>query len=285
MRNLTIVRAKSFAGCAASMKVYIEDPMCDDLTINGLPCRFLGKLKNGEVKTFQIDEGAAKVFVIADKLSKGFCNEYCPLEAGTEDITLVGKNHYNPFAGNPFRFEGVTDPDVLKNRKKGAKVGTIVLIASVLVGFAVGWFATSGILNGPAEAKEFTVKGMHITLDENFKESIVQGYDAGYESKKVALLILKENFSLMAGFGDKTLDEYGQLVLQSNQQTATLQKKGNYLYYEYTSSAPNGNTYHYFVTLHKGTDAFWVVQFFTLEKDADNYRDEILDWAATVRFD
>ena len=66
MRNLTIMRAKSVVACAATMKVYIEDPMCDDLTINGLPCRFLGKLKNGEVKTFQIDESAAKVFVIAD---------------------------------------------------------------------------------------------------------------------------------------------------------------------------------------------------------------------------
>ena len=92
MRNLTIKRTKSFVGCLGKMKVYIEDPLSNEMTINNTPCRKLSVLKNGEEKTFLIDENEAKVFVIADKLSKGFCNEYYNVPAGEEDV--FGHRHY-----------------------------------------------------------------------------------------------------------------------------------------------------------------------------------------------
>ena len=60
MRNLTIKRNKTFVACLAKMKVYIEDASANDLTINGIPCRKLGDLKNGEEKNFSIGENAAK---------------------------------------------------------------------------------------------------------------------------------------------------------------------------------------------------------------------------------
>ena len=65
MRDLSIKRNKSFVGCLAKLKVYIEDIDSKDIVINGVPCRKLGELKNGEMKTFQIGEESAKVFVIA----------------------------------------------------------------------------------------------------------------------------------------------------------------------------------------------------------------------------
>ena len=76
MRDLCIKRNKSFVGCLAKLKVYIEDIDSKDIVINGVSCRRLGELKNGEMKTFQIGEESAKVFVIADKISKGYCNEF-----------------------------------------------------------------------------------------------------------------------------------------------------------------------------------------------------------------
>ena len=48
MRKLTIKRQKSFVGCLAALKVCIEDHISPDMEINNLPCRMLGKLKNGE---------------------------------------------------------------------------------------------------------------------------------------------------------------------------------------------------------------------------------------------
>ena len=70
MRNLTIKREKSFVGSLAKMKVYIEDPTSNEISINDIPCRKIGDLKNGEEKTFQIDEQEVKIYVIGDKLSK-----------------------------------------------------------------------------------------------------------------------------------------------------------------------------------------------------------------------
>ena len=50
MRNLTIRRVKSFVASLAAMNVYIEDPMANDLVINGIPCRKLGWIKDGDLK-------------------------------------------------------------------------------------------------------------------------------------------------------------------------------------------------------------------------------------------
>ncbi len=135
MRNLTITRQKSFVACLATMKVYIEDAVAGDLAIKiyvkdeatGMPaqkemrCRKLGVIKNGETATFSIGDEQAKVIVIADKLSKNYCNEYYTVPEGQEDVVLTGKNVFNPASGNAFQFDGVTDEVVLENRKKGTK--------------------------------------------------------------------------------------------------------------------------------------------------------------------
>lgn len=281
MRNLTIMRAKSVVACAATMKVYIEDPESNDLTINGCSCRKLGNLKNGEVKTFEISEHAAKVFVIADKLSKGYASEYYPLEAGTEDVTLVGKNNFNPATGNAFRFDGVTDEEVLKHRKKGNKIGIIVLIAALLLGFAIGMLAN----RDSGEPKDFTVNGMQITLTDEFRKQSAAGFTAGYGSKEVAVLVLEEEFSLQAGFGDLTLREYADLVLKNSGYTTTIKTENGVTYFEYEATVDNGTVYHYVAAMYKGPDAFWLIQFATEKEDAAAYRDQIFTWAKSVTFE
>lgn len=283
MRNLTIKRAKRFVACAAKMKVYIEDPAAHDLTINGCACRKLGTLKNGEEKTFQIAEEAAKVFVIADKLSKGYCSEYYPLPEGQEDITLAGKNCFNLATGNAFRFDGVTDDKVLANRKQGMKKGVIVLLAAAVIGFAVGFAATFGALMGAAEPKTFTETGFEITLTDRFKPISVDNYTHSYESKDVAVFILKENRAIFEHNGIDSLTDYSKVVQQANNHNAPVQKDDGFLYYEYSyTDAATGKQYHYFTTMHKGAFNFWIVQFATLEEDAEEYRETILQWARTV---
>lgn len=138
MRNLTITRKKSVVASLMKMRIYITDPTATDLEINGESCRKLGELKNGQTATFRVDDRAAKVYAIADTLSRGFCNDYYPLNAGTEDVVLTGKNAFNPGTGNAFRFDGVTDENVLANRKAGRNKGILVLIGAVIVGFLIG---------------------------------------------------------------------------------------------------------------------------------------------------
>ena len=146
MRNLTIQRRKTFVACAMKVKVYIEDATSNEIVIGGVACRKLGDVKNGETKTFQIDNNSARVFVIADKLSKNYCSEFYQLPEGSEDVFLSGKNYFNPLAGNPFRFDNNDNPEVLENRKKGKRVGTIVMIVAMVVGFIIGFALTSALL-------------------------------------------------------------------------------------------------------------------------------------------
>lgn len=52
MRNLIIKRNKTFVGCATKLKVYIEDSASSEITINGVSCRKLGTIRNGEEQSF-----------------------------------------------------------------------------------------------------------------------------------------------------------------------------------------------------------------------------------------
>ncbi len=138
MRNLTIKRNKAFAGCAVKAKVYIEDATSTEITISGVPCRKLGDLKNGEEKTFEIGEEAAKVFVIFGKSSKDWCNDFYPLPEGTEDVYLTGQNKLNPANGNAFLFDNNDSPEVAEARQQGKKKGSALLIVAVAVGVVLG---------------------------------------------------------------------------------------------------------------------------------------------------
>ncbi len=139
MRKLTIKRQKSFVGCLVKAKVYIEDTVAPETEINGVPCRKLGDLKSGEEKSFEITNSGAKLFVIADQMSKNFCNEFVNIPEGEEDVYFSGKNYFNPLSGNPFRFDGVTDEETLQNRKENVKKGGPILAVCIAVGFVAGF--------------------------------------------------------------------------------------------------------------------------------------------------
>ncbi|MBQ8403169.1 MAG: hypothetical protein IJX55_01935 [Clostridia bacterium] len=288
MRKLTIKREKHFVACLAAMKVYIEDSTANDLTINGVTCRKLGTLKNGEEKTFEISGEAAKIFVIADKLSKGYCNEYYSLPSGTEDIVLTGKNEFNPASGNAFRFDGVTDAEVLANRKKGKERGIIVLAVALAIGFVLGTIIGVGsiiinVFGSLSKDKTFASDGMSITLTGGFREVEYEGFTVCYDSSKVAVFALKEEFSLVSGLEDYTVREYGEAVIDGNNFSSSLKNDGGLTYFEYNGT--NDIVYNYYAFVFKTDDAFWLIQFATPESEAAEYEAKIFEWAKTITFD
>ena len=105
MRNLSIKRNKSLAGCLGKVHVYIEDADNGELSIKGASCRRLGELKNGEEKTFSIPTVQTKVFVIGDIATREFCSDSKVVPAGDADVRLSGKNTFDPQKGNPFVFD------------------------------------------------------------------------------------------------------------------------------------------------------------------------------------
>lgn len=184
MRNLTIKRTKSFVASLVKMKIYIEDSTSNEIVINNVHCRKIGDLKNGEEKTFPIDECSAKVFVIADKLSKNYCNEFYILPEGQEDIYLSGKNKFNPANGNAFRFDNNTNEAVSDNRKRGTRKGLVVFLTSFLAGLFIFFAGYNLIFNPTPKEKIFSSDEMTITLTNEFKKAEADGYIDVYDSKK-----------------------------------------------------------------------------------------------------
>lgn len=136
-----------------------------------------------------------------------------------------------------------------------------------------------------ADAKEFSSNGMTITLTEAFKESSYEGYTVCYDSSEVAVFVLKESFSLQAGLSELSVKDYADLVYQANaakSPEAVVQADGlTYMEYTFFNEAENV-TYKYFSTMHKGTDAFWLVQFATEEGNYDSYKPYLIEWAKSV---
>lgn len=288
MRNLTIKREKSFVGSLVKMKVYIEDPTSNEIRINNISCRKIGDLKNGEEKNFQIDEQEVKVYVIADKLSKDYCNEFYQLSAGQEDIFLSGKNKFNPANGNAFRFDNNESKENIANRKRGTRKGLLVLIAAIIVGAVLGYVTTSNLFsNKNTKPKDFSYNGMNITLTDEFVKTDIENYTIAYGSKNVAIVALKEAFTLVDGFQDYTLEQYGNLVLQNNNlSSAKIKNIEGLVGFEYEFTNPNTKEiYKYFSFVYKSNDAFWLVQFATLTEDVDEYRSRIIEWAKTISFE
>ncbi len=288
MRNLTIKREKSFVGSLAKIKVYIEDPTSNEMRINDVPCRKIGDLKNGEEKTFQIDEQEVKIYVIADKLSKNYCNEFYQLPAGQENVFLSGKNKFNPANGNAFRFDNNESKETIASRKRGTRKGLLILIIAAIIGAVVGYSITSGLFSDKTpDAKDFSYNGMSIRLTDEFIKTDIENYTVAYDSKNVAVFALKEAFALADGFQNYTLEQYGNLVLKNNNLSASeLQNLDGLTEFEYEFTNPNTkDTYTYFSFVYKADDAFWLVQFAMLTENVDEYRAQILEWAKTVSFE
>ncbi len=279
MRNLIITREKSFVACLGVMKVYIEDSLNPEITINNTPCRKLGTLKNGEQKSFPVDEASARVFVIADKLSKGFCNEFFDVPAGDFDVAVKGKNHYNPFAGNPFRFEGTANEEVLANRKRTKRKSYIVMAIALIVGLVTGFigsfFGTENVVS-----ETFTREGMSITLTSDFVYVPQDGFTACYGNEKYSVLAVKEEFSL---FPEAiTLDEYAEFVLYDSPDVEIVDYEGLKCF-EYSAEGDDAE-YCYFATVFETADAFWLIQF---AAETENYEEAFptfVQWAKSVTF-
>lgn len=281
MRNLIITREKSFVGCMGVMKVYIEDSLNPDITINNTPCRKLGTLKNGEQKSFPIEDTAARVFVIADKLSKNFCNEFFDVPAGTFDVAIKGKNHYNPFAGNPFRFEGVDNKEVLANRKKTKRKSYIIMAIALVVGVVIG--VISGLLGADEVVPEtFSREGMAITLTSDFMYVPQDNFTACYGNEHYSVLAIKEEFSLFPE--EITLEEYVGFVLAEMPDVELTDYEGLKCF-EYVAEGGGGVEYCYFATVFETDDSFWLIQFATETAKYEEIFPTFVEWAKTIIFE
>lgn len=277
MRNLTITRSKTFVACAMKDHVYLQDDTAPELTINGVGCRKIGELKNGEQKTFQIGEGQQQVFLIADKLSKEYCNASITVPAGEADVSLSGKHHF-VLGSNPFRFDGTA---VSKSqKKKNSRIGLTITAVAAVIGVIFGFVLTRGLFSAKTpEAKVFTKGDFQITLTEAFSEETQPGMFATYSSKTAIVFAVREEISLV---GDISLEEYSRLVMEVNGYAdKEMAQKDGYCWFDYID-APQGEDIYYMVACYRTEDAFFVVNFATPAVNQAGMHDTFHQWAATV---
>jgi len=288
MRNLIITRNKAIAGCAARLHVYITDPDSGDLFIHGTPCRKLGALKNGETGYFPVEDTAARVYVIADQLSKDLYCEYCDLLPGSRDVVLSGKCRFDPLNGNPFHFDGNTAAPKTKNLR-------LFIISLLCVLVISGGLVLGALIPRLMQEKElakpqvFTAEGMQITLTKAFRQLDASEIDFTlcYGSQDTTVYVIKESFSSSAEFQSLSAETYAQLVLSGSEYLSggrPVQEEGliTYQYTEYNYA--DGNDYSYLMVFLKGPDAFWIFEFSTEVSNSDSMRQTYLEYAKTICF-
>lgn len=290
MRRLWITRRKASAARHAKMNVYIEDPENGDVEIDGTYCRKLGELKNDQQKRFTIGTEAAKICVIADKLSKDLSGEFVEIPEGEDDVFLTGRNCMG--SGNPFRFDDDAEEDVPENRKKSGRKALVILAVAVILGILAG-VAGGMALTRPAAEEEtpviaerrFTCEELQITLSNTFTETEAAGYDACYSSGETAVFLMREDFSDREDFEELTVADYGAMVLAANgtDQSVTLEEENGLTTFDMIlTDSLTGETFLYYCGLYKGQDAFWMVQITTLAEGASDDLSTFHQWLESV---
>jgi hypothetical protein len=288
MRTLTIKREKKFAACLGKDKVYIEDHQTGELVIGGVPCRKLGTLKNGETASFAIDNDAAKVFVIGDKLSRNMCNDFYQLPEGQEEVFLVGRNRYNPLNWNAFRFDNNNSPEVLKNRKKGTRKGLLIVLVAFVLGFVVAFFGAWQLWESiESQPTTFSSGGMSIVLPDDFTQIQLEDYDVAYESEDVLVLALEEKFDLFDGLEDYTPEKYINLIVKTNKlQSVRKVVVDGVVGFEYMVTDEQAKqSYVYSSYVYKTDDSFWLVQFGVKKEKIQEYVGVLPEWIQSVSFE
>lgn len=288
MRSLVIKREKSFVGCLGKFKVYVVDQNSNELKINKQPCRKLGILKNGEEAVFQIPDEEVQIYIVGDKMTKSFCNEFVKIPAGNVDVYFLGKCKYNPFMGNPFRLEGQVDTETKSNRKRSKKNALVRLIPWVFVGFVIGFFLGFFSDEALTEPEIFEADGMQITLIQEFVEVPYDGFTATYEKDDMLVAVTKEIKPISPELENITLDEYAELLILGQEEDgivcSDLLTENGLKYFEYQIIDDEG-TYYYKDYVYESDDAFWHIVFIcSSETSLVSNTNSISEWAQSVTF-
>jgi len=175
----------------------------------------------------------------------------------------------------------------MKKLSRPMKIGLIVL--SAVLSFSVFFVISKGLGNlfiSKAKTKEFTKAGVTISLTSDFYEKEIASQTAYYESQKYIVTVLKEEFTIFESLGistDISVKEYAKLVIDSNMIDSAIEEKDNLTFFR-SEKTINGKQFSYFATVHKSSDAFWLIQFACESKNAEDSQDLFFEWGQTIKF-
>jgi len=166
--------------------------------------------------------------------------------------------------------------------RKRIAIATLLITVAVMLGGCFG--RMPGVMAIPdndsiGEPKVFEKDGIKLTLTDRFVETESEvGFDAYYTSDFCGVVVLKEDFTLEEGLEDCPIDEYINSVIENNgHKGVQAQNVDDLWFYVKDEGATQVYSYSY-----KGSDAFWIVQFICMKKDAPALEDLFYLWASSV---
>jgi hypothetical protein len=169
-------------------------------------------------------------------------------------------------------------------RGKGLKRGLLAFICALLFGAVVGFGITSLLLGvGNGRAKDFTVGDMTITLTEGFTKQTYPGSLAAFGSKFVEVYVGRDDLSAATKYFSE--EQYASYIITHNGFADCKPQVDDGLVYFVAKQTLGGETILHYTYVYKTSEDFWLVEFVIRESAAKSRRDDISEWAHSVKFD
>ncbi len=126
-----------------------------------------------------------------------------------------------------------------------------------------------------------------IRLPEEFSNYEVDGYTMGFESEKVSIAGLREDYKTYPELASTTLEQYSSFILDNNSNRGMKRSEyfGEMASAEHTYlNTENNQNYKYFSVMLKTHEAFWLIQFSCVESDYETLKPQFIEWAKTIRY-
>ena len=290
MRQLKITREKTVT-LSSSFYVCIADENSTDLKIKNVPCRLLGRLKNGGEASFEIPETEACVYVYEKKLSRDYTYDMYRIPAGEEDVALTGRSVFNPATSSSFRFYDNETEEALTNRAEADAKAKKVFVRNRILGLVIGVsvvllavFLASLFLRERPET--FKIADASVTLTNKFTaesagESGVEDEYYLYASSRDVIC----EFFLADPADIKTVDDAENFyALYFGLQNVQRYKREGLTYFTCTEQGTE-TLLSSVVFMFEKNDTVHMLWFSTLPEDSEKYMTKFMEWAKTVVID
>ena len=134
-------------------------------------------------------------------------------------------------------------------------------------------------------SKTYTIKGISVTMKEDFHEKESRAFTAYLESEDVIFTALKEEFTDLKVLGidkNSTLTDYAKAVQSANSIDSNIVENDGLVYFTYEKDV-NGKTYYYLTSVYISDDSFWSVNFTCDKENKTEFESKFIKWAKTVK--
>lgn len=173
----------------------------------------------------------------------------------------------------------------MKNQKKNLTFLLVAVAMVIVIIFTIKFF----FFPTKAAAKIFTEKEYTIKLTEDFTKEKMEGATYYYGSDHAIVMVINEKASALADIGikeDSTVDDYMQAIIDNNKlpEKIKINKRGDYRFISYENGDKKSEKYYFVaVTFHQG-DEFWLMNFACRKSDNEQFKEQFLKWADSVKF-